>query len=67
MTLGIFTKLGTTLAKQNMLDKPDQKRYFEGEAKKLMSCIAQVVEKDKGLSNLKGKSKEIEQLLKKAL
>jgi hypothetical protein len=57
--VNLFTKSAKALAKHNAAIVPEN-------AAKLLAALEQVCEKDKSMSNLKGKIKEIKFLIKSA-
>lgn len=60
--LGVFNKLGKTIAMQDC--SPKQRAKLEAAAAKVQAAISRAVDKDKSLSNLKGKSKELANIVK---
>jgi len=65
LSLSIFSKLAKTI----MLDKNIKKKYtkvIQQNGAKLIKQIEEECEKDKSMSNLKGKIKEIQSLMENA-
>jgi hypothetical protein len=64
LSLNIFTKLSKTIILSKTLDSNTYKSSIEKNGKELINLIEKECEKDKSMSNLKGKVKEIHALIK---
>jgi len=64
LSLNIFTKLSKTIILSKTLDSNLFKSSIDKNGKELINLIEKECEKDKSMSNLKGKVKEIHALIK---